>query len=49
MNRFLELTLDELDTLSDALMFDRLDMKGLGEKLLDEVMDARDSKKELKS
>ena len=41
MNRFDSFSLDELDTLADALMFDRLDMKGLGEKLLDEVMEIK--------
>ena len=45
MNRFETFSLDELETLSDALMFDRLDEKGLSDKLNDEVMIAFVNKK----
>lgn len=50
MNRFTGFTFDELETILDALMFDRLDMNGLGEKLKDEAMQAfREKKKEIKA
>lgn len=40
MNRFTNFSKDELETLSDALMFDGLDMKGLSTKLNNEVLEA---------
>ena len=45
MNRFMDLSLDELETLSDALMFDIIDMKGISEKLTHEVVEAYAQKK----
>lgn len=44
MNRFLSFSIEELDTLSDALMFDRVNQHGLSDKLTDEVMEAYTSK-----
>ena len=46
MNRFDTFSLEELESLSDALMFDRIDDHGLSPKLNDEVMEAFKEKKE---
>lgn len=49
MNRFTNFSLDELDTLSDALMFDKIDSHGMSDKLNDEVMEAFTEKKGMKN
>ena len=45
MNRFDTFSLEELESLSDALMFDRIDQYGISSKLNDEVMLAYKEKK----